>query len=422
MDLQRILVPLDGSELAERALLLAEQLARHSGGELILARAPLARVFTGMDAIAETDAETRALAEAHEYLLQVAERLDRAGVRNRLSIVSGGRDEPDPVIGQVVRPRLPFRELANIAHYAAEAIAGEAQAREADLIVMATHGRSGLGRWVYGSVALEVLQRATIPILLVRSGSPGTLPEGEALRILVPLDGTALGETALPPAVTLARLLGGSLVLVRAIPALQRSGLSLWIGPLVVDPVEHTALEAAARSYLDSIRDALADQGVTAVVVVAEGDTPIAVTEATREHGCGLVALATHGRAGLSKLAIGSRAEAIITTVPAPVLVVRPTEVVEGERVLPPAESTLDADVVIPELLPVAEPAAATAGEKPAARPIAISLSPDEHELILTALATLLQTERRDAHLGEPIQHLVARLEEARATASNAPG
>lgn len=394
------MVPLDGSDLAERALPMAEQLAARAGAEVVLARAPLARVVSGMDAIDPARVEADALADAETYLRELCERLEREGLRCRTATPTG-LDEPiDPIVGQVVRPSLPFRQIASVVREAATAITREADARRVDLIVMATHGRSGLGRWVYGDEAVEILHRSSIPVLLVRAGAPDTLPEGEPLRILVPLDGSALGETALESAVTLARLLGGSLVLVQAIPTLHRSGVRWLLGPLVADPAEHASLQAAAESYLQGVRGTLAEQGVRADVVVVEGDTAVAIARAARSEGCALVALATHGRTGLARLAIGSVAEAIMATASTPVLVVRPADVPE-ERPLEPTEHEA--------------PAASAAGPIAAAGSptVAVPLSQEELELLRTALESLLQTVSRDEHLIEPIQRLIARLSEA---------
>src|ERR1051326_3917222 len=76
----------------------------------------------------------------------------------------------------------------------------QVRSARADLVVMATHGRSGLGRWLYGSVADEVLRRASVPIFLVPPGSYEPWSADRAPRILVPLDGSQLSQAALGPA------------------------------------------------------------------------------------------------------------------------------------------------------------------------------------------------------------------------------
>ena len=403
MDLRQILVPLDGSDLAERALPLAEQLAARAGARLVLARAPLARVFAGLDAIDAEEAEAIALVEAEAYLRDHCSRLEQRGLDCRVATPVAAREAEGIDVGQVVRPTLPFRQLAAVYREAAAAIAREADARRVDMIVMATHGRSGLKRWVYGSVAMDLLRQASIPILLVRPGDAATLPEAAALRILVPLDGSAFGESALDAAVALARLLGGSLVLVQAVPELQRSPLGLLLGPLGADPTEHAALRAAAESYLDDVRQTLEGEGVAAETHVTEGDPAPAILETIQARGCALVAVATHGRSGLARLGAGSVAEAITTTAPSPVLVVHSAGMDEEQRLVAPSDEEAAA------ISPPAE--AAPRASEPGA---SVRLSGEEVEILETALQTLRQTVRRDDHLAEPIQRLLDKLDAVR--------
>jgi nucleotide-binding universal stress UspA family protein len=402
MELRRILVPLDGSDVAEQALPLAEQLAERAGAELVLARAPLARIFSSLDAVEASEAEDTAQAEAEAYLRSVREPLERRGVRVQTATP---RRAEENLVGPVARSSFPFRQLADIAREAAEAITREAAERTVDLVVMATHSRSGLGRWIYGDEALEVLHRASMPVLLVRSGAPDTLPEGEKLRILVPLDGSALGEAALAPAGALAELLGGSLLLVRVVPALGRSVVAWLTGPLMTDPTEHAALEAVARTYLETTRQTLVGRGTPAATMVLEGNPAEVIVDATREQGCALVAIATHGRMGLARVASEHVAEAVMATAPALVLAVAPADP-EAQELL-----TTSVEAGDPARAPAAVATAATA----------VSLTAAERELVRTALLSLLQTVRRDEHLGEPIRQLLAKLGESESRAEPPP-
>lgn len=150
MKLDRILVPLDGSALAESALPKAVEMARVGLSGLLLVRAAEAHTLPGADPI---DAQVEVVREAEEYLKGVADRLARDGVRNVETSVWYGP--------------------------AASAIVDAARLRKADLIVMTTHGRSGLGRLILGSVAESVLRGTSTPILLLRAfGAPVEEPEG----------------------------------------------------------------------------------------------------------------------------------------------------------------------------------------------------------------------------------------------------
>lgn len=140
-----LLVPLDGSALAEAALSHAVSLATQLDCEIVLLRvvvSPYAIVAPDL-VLAGTDPNLSELtAHAKQYLKTIADPLQRQGLRVRTIVCEG------PV---------------------AEAILDHAQALRADLIVMSTHGRGGISRWVYGSVAERVLQAAACPVLLIRA-------------------------------------------------------------------------------------------------------------------------------------------------------------------------------------------------------------------------------------------------------------
>jgi nucleotide-binding universal stress UspA family protein len=140
MKIERILVPLDGSALAESALTTAAELASPGLATLIVVRAAEAHTFPGVD---PTDAQVQVVREAETYLATVTERLKQQGLTKVETSVWYG-----PAAGVIVEA---------------------ARARKADLIVMTTHGRGGLGRLILGSVAESVLRGTTRPILLLRA-------------------------------------------------------------------------------------------------------------------------------------------------------------------------------------------------------------------------------------------------------------
>ena len=152
MKLDTVLVPLDGSTLAEGALPRAAELAAASGARMILLRAAVAHTFPAADPI---DAQVSVVKEAETYLAGVATRMRALGVKDvRCSVWYGA---PAP------------------------AIIDAATLTQVDLIVMMSHGRSGLGRLVMGSVAESVLRGTTTPILLLRdNGAPVEVPAGTA--------------------------------------------------------------------------------------------------------------------------------------------------------------------------------------------------------------------------------------------------
>lgn len=150
MKLNVILVPLDGSTLAEAAIGKAVEVAGDRPVKLLLLRAAEAHTLPGMD---PTDAQVEVVREAEEYLATVAARLTDQGIKGVQTSVWYGP--------------------------AAAAILDAARLRKADLIVMSTHGRSGLGRLILGSVAESVLRGTTTPILLLRAPeAPVEAPPG----------------------------------------------------------------------------------------------------------------------------------------------------------------------------------------------------------------------------------------------------
>jgi nucleotide-binding universal stress UspA family protein len=148
--LDKILVPLDGSMLAEAALPTACDFAARDGAAISLLRAAEATTLRGADAV---EAQVSAVREAEEYLAAVVRRLEDKGIRRVETHVWYGP--------------------------AAAAIVEAASAQKVDLVVMCTHGRSGLGRLVLGSVAESVLRGTTTPILVVRADhAPLDVPRG----------------------------------------------------------------------------------------------------------------------------------------------------------------------------------------------------------------------------------------------------
>jgi len=150
MKMDTLIVPLDGSTMAEGALPRATEMARATGARLILLRAVQAHTFPGADPI---EAQVNAVREAETYLTGVAERLGALGVTDIKRSVWYGP--------------------------AAAAIVEAANFNRADMIVMTTHGRTGVGRLVMGSVAESVLRGTTMPILIIReAGAPVETPGG----------------------------------------------------------------------------------------------------------------------------------------------------------------------------------------------------------------------------------------------------
>jgi nucleotide-binding universal stress UspA family protein len=292
---QPILVALDGSALAEQALPLAEALAEATSSPLVLVCASYVASVPGLDA---ADEQVRLIADAERYLRRTATRLRRRGIAVETSAPYG-------------LPR--------------QVIVREARAQRAWLIAMATHGRGGLGRALYGSVADGVVRQSPVPVLLVRAWHAGDSRARllGAGPILVPLDGSAHAEEALPVARGLAGALKTRVVLVRAIPpldpALTPDGMAV-----ALFTQDRADAEREARGYLERVAATLADAGTGVETTARYGDPAEIIAAVAEEHGAALTILATHGRTGLDRLLIGSVAERFVRHGTTPVLLVRP--------------------------------------------------------------------------------------------------
>jgi len=297
-----LLVPLDRSSCAEQALPLALSIARRAKARLNLVEVHALYALddpTAGRAAFEPDLDAECQQQEQLYLDATAKWVTAVSpVSITTGVLSGSTVLPDTV---------------------ADSILERARTGQADLIVMTTHGRGPLNRFGLGSVADELIRRAPIPVLLVRPGekATGLIPEPVLDHILIPLDGSALAEQVLAPALALARLMGAWCSLLRVVES--RSS------PEDRGP-DASPDRMQAEAYLKRIAGRLREQGVqvrTRVVVARHAAE--AIREEAEAQASHLIALATHGRGGLKRLLLGSVADQLIRTAAAPVLVYRPT-------------------------------------------------------------------------------------------------
>lgn len=326
----RILVPLDGSPRAEQALPLAARLARSAGGTVILTSvvspmpvfgAPL-EIPRGMQSYIEDE-----LAGAKDYLTRVSQAC-LAGVKTEM-VTSIGK----PVATELI-------ELAPAQH--------------ADMIVMCSHGRTGIARWALGSVAQRIIRSAPVPVLVLKAGGP-TLAHASAdepVRVLVPLDGSPLAETAIEPATQLAAALAAPgqavvhLLHVIEYPVVAYPAFT----PAAIPPTGatgHHQLQEKARAYLHLAAQRFAQEPLSALhaqalqSVVFDEDAASAIAAAadrTAEGahvGVDFIAMATHGRTGLARMTMGSVTERVLQATQRPLFVIRPEpDAAQGEPAL----------------------------------------------------------------------------------------
>jgi len=297
---RHLLVPLDGSRLAESVLPLAGSLARGFEAAVTL----LHVIERGPPAHVHGDRHLTDRAEAETYLDDLAQRFFPAGVAATHHV--HGEVEAD-VPASIVRHA---RELG------------------ADLIVMCTHGRGRLRHQLFGGIAQRVLAGGTVPVLLVPPAE-GPAWEFSCRRVLVPLDGRPEHAQGLPVGIAFARACGAAVHVLWVVPTLGRlSGEQAVTGHLLpgtVSALLEIEQEEAERQVRHQLA-ALAANDVPTVVEVERGDPSGAIMATATRIGADLIVIGTHGRAGMDAFWAGSVAPHIALRAAWPLLLV-PLEV-----------------------------------------------------------------------------------------------
>jgi nucleotide-binding universal stress UspA family protein len=208
-------------------------------------------------------------------------------------------------------------ETALIDGHAMESILGYVDDVDADLLVMGTHGRTGVDRYVAGSVTERVLRRADIPVLTVREVEAArSLDEYET--VVVPTDGSEAADIAVGHALALAAVGGAT---VHAVNVIDVGALAASAGE---SPPANllSEFEAAGRKSADAVAKRARDAGLAAESVVLKGSPGHALLEYTSEHDADLVTMGTTGRTGLDRYLLGSTTERVVRHADMPVLAV----------------------------------------------------------------------------------------------------
>lgn len=302
----RILVPLDGSELAEQSLPYVRLLAS-------AAKIPvdLISVFGSVPpGLAEPEHglyETQIAASIHDKSVEYLDGI-KATLSDTGAIVSCAAHEGNP----------------------ADHIINEAEKASNTLIVMATHGRSGIGRWMMGSVTDKVLHGTANPLLVTHSREGSAQSSEISLKnVIIPLDGSNLAEQILPHAVPLAQALRLNIILTRVTPSADeyyRFMDQAMTSSISSERYEDYATEADAdaTNYLDQVQARLANDDVTQVETrLMRGSAADAILDLADGTPDSLVAMTTHGRSGIGRWVMGSVADRLVRHSGLPVLVIR---------------------------------------------------------------------------------------------------
>ncbi len=283
-----VLVPLDGSAFAEQALPLADTWCRAHHARLTL--------MSAVRDVTIPEGQYRLVQAGHSeqetYLSQVAARLRAKGLDVDHILTAG-----------------PVAETINML----------SEEMGVDLVVTSTRGRSGIQRWLIGSVANRIVQLVSIPVLLVKptSGRPAKVPAFK--KLLVTLDGSEFAERVLPYARAVASSFGSEILLlsVPEVPEAQMYGA-------MADVVEALRVQAEreTRQYLGEIAAVLRVDGLDTQVLVAGSGPARTIVAVSESEEIDLTMLATHGRGGLDRLLVGSVAERVVQHTPCPVFLV----------------------------------------------------------------------------------------------------
>jgi nucleotide-binding universal stress UspA family protein len=324
---KHILVPLDGSTRAERAIPVAAQIARASGGSISLLRVAM---------IPSIEFETALAAVPSPNMMQTAIDAELKDAEQYLASLRKSQ------ILQSI-PTDTYVLFGSIA----PTILSVVQSNHVDLIVMCSHGYTGMTRWVMGSVAGKVAYHAPVPVLILREDGPipsASHPDPtQPLRVLIPLDGSGYAKAALEPAEQLASALAGTagvmFHLVQVVkPSIERSEEA--------ERREETKAVREAASYLSTttahLLRGLTSQSVATLQlqitwsVSTDSDVAAAILRVA-ENGegiegggmpgrCDVIAMATHGYGGLQRWVMGSITERVLNATKLPLLIVRSPE------------------------------------------------------------------------------------------------
>lgn len=281
----KILVPLDGSELAELALPYAQELAGAFNSELILLY------------VNET-AEEEYLHMHRLYLKELADQMEKQVKKISTQVISGK----------------PTEEIVEYT-----------EKNDIGLIVMASHGHAGIIPWAKGGIASKVIEATGVPLLLIKATKARRKTKGERLisRILLCLDGSQAGEAAITLVKELKSRLGAEVILLEVVPEGRHVRTVGGLDYILYPEQEIETSKAEAKEYLEKVYKRLQGGKGELKVQIRVGDVNKEIFNFAKRTRASLIAISSHGHSGMTKWVFGSTAQEIIEDSPIPVLVVK---------------------------------------------------------------------------------------------------
>lgn len=287
----RILVPLDGSELAEKAMTPAVEIVTFMGAEL-----HCLQVVTGLALNLDPTLNQRIIKAREQmaimYLESLRTRHSKANLDMKTATTSGA---------------------------AAVSIIDYANKHDIDLIIFSSHGQSALQRWVYGNVAIKILRRAPCDTLMVRPlGNSEMVPKK---RVMVPLDGSALSEQALRPALALASAWNLDIMLLRVSTPIYTDQYLASSHDFFNEIKEK--LNEEIMDYLQEIQVLQRRDSLSITTETAAGPAAATIVDLAKKNDVDLIAMSSHGRSGIGLWLMGSVTEKVLRKALCSTLVVR---------------------------------------------------------------------------------------------------
>jgi nucleotide-binding universal stress UspA family protein len=291
--LRKILVPLDGSEIGELALVYAKELASAIDLEVQVVCATEHR-------------DEQTLSTCSLYLDKVAEQL-----RTQIHKVN-----PKSEVKTIIVEGEPARELVDYT-----------QKEDINLIIMMSHGRSGIMPWTMGSIANKIIQNSQAPVLMVRAAQAVSRqrPARVFKKILLPLDGSSFGESALDLIITIARALKSEVILLFVVETVQYVHTIGGPDHFLYSEQQVEKMKRDAMQYLEKIRKQFGVRRVR--LMLRTGEPAREIIKLSNEEKISIVAMSSHGKTGITRWMMGSTSNKILHAGKTPLLLVRPRQV-----------------------------------------------------------------------------------------------
>ena len=312
---ENIIVPLDGSDASRQVLPYARSIAKTVGATLHLIGVlePLNRV----DNLSRmgSGAQNAPMSQS-ELVLSEDWRALVGGLRRE------ARDRLDAA-AEETRSRGIETTVDLLEGEAAEQIIAAGNRAGESLIAMSTHGRSGIGRWMLGSVTDKVVKHTSTPVLIIRAQREEPPDDVALSKVVLPLDGSELAERAIPHAVAFANAFGAGITILRSSsPTAYGFGYADYYAAQTYTDISSEVL-SDVRDYVTSAVGRIQGMGVTSVEErTPEGNPGAAIIDEVGDDRTKLVVMTTHGRTGVGRWVLGSVTDRVIQHSAGPVMVI----------------------------------------------------------------------------------------------------